>query len=76
MSLNSDQKKKSKNYQFTLCTLLLQAKSPAHGITLFLVEDGMPGYKKGKRLEKVGLKAQVREYAMKIYVGDVFIAYK
>jgi len=34
------------------------AKSPAHGISLFLVEEGMPGFKKGKKLKKLGLKAQ------------------
>ena len=37
---------------------LNQAKSPAHGISLFLVEEGMPGFKKGKKLKKLGLKAQ------------------
>ena len=36
-----------------------EAKSPAHGISLFLVEDGMPGFKKGRKLEKIGFKAQV-----------------
>lgn len=36
------------------------AKSAAHGISLFLVESGMPGFKKGRKLEKIGLKAQVR----------------
>lgn len=36
------------------------AKSAAHGITLFLVEEGMPGFKKGRKLEKIGMKAQVR----------------
>lgn len=35
------------------------AKSAAHGISLFLVEEGMPGFKKGKKLNKIGLKAQV-----------------
>ena len=35
------------------------AKSPAHGISLFLVEEGMPGFSKGKKLKKMGLKAQV-----------------
>jgi len=35
-----------------------QAKSPAHGISLFLIEEGMPGFKKGKKLKKLGLKAQ------------------
>ncbi|PVD35962.1 hypothetical protein C0Q70_02931 [Pomacea canaliculata] len=34
------------------------AKTAAHGISLFLVEEGMPGFKKGKKLQKVGLKAQ------------------
>lgn len=36
-----------------------EAKSRAHGISLFLVEEGMPGFKKGKKLKKLGLKAQV-----------------
>eukprot|EP00914_Ancora_sagittata_P001275 GHVO01003338.1.p1 GENE.GHVO01003338.1~~GHVO01003338.1.p1 ORF type:complete len:447 (+),score=69.14 GHVO01003338.1:122-1462(+) len=35
-----------------------EAKSAAHGITLFLVEEGMPGFKKGRKLEKIGMKAQ------------------
>ncbi|CAH1241686.1 ACADL [Branchiostoma lanceolatum] len=35
-----------------------QAKSAAHGISLFLVEEGMPGFKKGRKLEKIGMKAQ------------------
>uniref|UniRef100_A0A8C6WSD5 Acyl-CoA dehydrogenase long chain n=1 Tax=Neogobius melanostomus TaxID=47308 RepID=A0A8C6WSD5_9GOBI len=34
------------------------AKSPAHGISLFLVEDGTKGFHKGRKLEKIGLKAQ------------------
>lgn len=34
------------------------AKRAAHGISLFLVEAGMPGFKKGRKLEKLGLKAQ------------------
>lgn len=34
------------------------AKSKAHGISLFLVEEGMPGFKKGRKLDKMGLKAQ------------------
>ena len=28
------------------------------GISLFLVEDGMPGFKKGRKLNKIGFKAQ------------------
>lgn len=35
-----------------------EAKTAAHGISLFLVEEGMPGFKKGRKLNKVGLKAQ------------------
>ncbi|XP_050407402.1 long-chain specific acyl-CoA dehydrogenase, mitochondrial [Patella vulgata] len=34
------------------------AKSVAHGISLFLVEATMPGFIKGKKLKKIGLKAQ------------------
>ncbi|KAL4609132.1 long-chain specific acyl-CoA dehydrogenase, mitochondrial [Arapaima gigas] len=33
-------------------------KSAAHGISLFLVEEGMKGFNKGRKLEKIGLKAQ------------------
>jgi long-chain-acyl-CoA dehydrogenase len=36
-----------------------EAKSKAHGISLFLVEEGMKGFVKGRKLEKIGLKAQV-----------------
>ncbi|RUS78937.1 hypothetical protein EGW08_013315 [Elysia chlorotica] len=35
-----------------------QAKTAAHGISLFLVEEGMKGFIKGKKLKKMGLKAQ------------------
>lgn len=35
-----------------------QSKSAAHGISLFLVEAGTPGFKKGEKLQKIGLKAQ------------------
>jgi len=34
------------------------AKSAAHGISLFLVEEGMEGFRKGKKLNKMGMKAQ------------------
>lgn len=37
-----------------------EAKSAAHGISLFLVEKGTKGFNKGRKLEKMGLKAQVR----------------
>ncbi|XP_045875817.1 long-chain specific acyl-CoA dehydrogenase, mitochondrial isoform X2 [Meles meles] len=36
------------------------AASPAHGISLFLVENGMKGFIKGRKLQKMGLKAQER----------------
>ncbi|XP_037336128.2 long-chain specific acyl-CoA dehydrogenase, mitochondrial [Pungitius pungitius] len=35
-----------------------EAKSAAHGISLFLVESGTKGFHKGHKLEKIGLKAQ------------------
>ncbi|XP_068446878.1 long-chain specific acyl-CoA dehydrogenase, mitochondrial isoform X2 [Clinocottus analis] len=35
-----------------------EAKSAAHGISLFLVENGVKGFQKGRKLEKIGLKAQ------------------
>ncbi|KAM8900958.1 long-chain specific acyl-CoA dehydrogenase, mitochondrial [Lycaon pictus] len=35
-----------------------EARSLAHGISLFLVENGMKGFIKGKKLQKMGLKAQ------------------
>ncbi|XP_077451856.1 long-chain specific acyl-CoA dehydrogenase, mitochondrial [Stigmatopora argus] len=35
-----------------------EARTAAHGISLFLVEDGMKGFHKGRKLEKIGLKAQ------------------
>merc|ERR1712142_430652 len=34
------------------------AKSAAHGISLFLVDGDTPGFIKGKKLKKMGLKAQ------------------
>lgn len=35
-----------------------EAKSRAHGISLFLVDAGTQGFNKGRKLEKLGLKAQ------------------
>ncbi|KAL2099823.1 hypothetical protein ACEWY4_004217 [Coilia grayii] len=35
-----------------------EARTAAHGISLFLVENGMQGFQKGRKLEKIGLKAQ------------------
>ncbi|XP_059503624.1 long-chain specific acyl-CoA dehydrogenase, mitochondrial [Stegostoma tigrinum] len=35
-----------------------KAHSKAHGLSLFLVDNGMNGFIKGKKLEKIGLKAQ------------------
>ena len=37
-----------------------EAKKAAHGISLFLIEDGMEGFNKGKILNKVGLKGKSR----------------
>lgn len=34
------------------------AKSPAHGISLFLIDADTPGFQKGRKLEKIGYKAQ------------------
>lgn len=34
------------------------AKSAAKGISLFIVESGTPGFKKGRKLEKIGLLGQ------------------
>ncbi|CAH8494680.1 unnamed protein product [Dicrocoelium dendriticum] len=33
-----------------------EAKSPAHGISLFLVDAGTPGFNKGRKLKKMGFK--------------------
>lgn len=38
-----------------------EAKTAAHGISLFMVENGTKGFQKGRKLEKIGLKAQVPE---------------
>ncbi|XP_053713985.1 long-chain specific acyl-CoA dehydrogenase, mitochondrial-like isoform X2 [Synchiropus splendidus] len=35
-----------------------EAVTVAHGISLFLVENGTKGFQKGRKLEKIGLKAQ------------------
>ncbi|KAA0714564.1 Long-chain specific acyl-CoA dehydrogenase, mitochondrial [Triplophysa tibetana] len=35
-----------------------EAKTAAHGISLFLVDNGTKGFNKGRKLEKIGLKAQ------------------
>lgn len=35
------------------------ARRIAHGISLFLVDAGTPGFTKGRILNKMGLKAQV-----------------
>ncbi|ESO11161.1 hypothetical protein HELRODRAFT_158178 [Helobdella robusta] len=34
------------------------AKSKAHGTSLFVVDEGTPGFKKGEKLKKIGMKAQ------------------
>ncbi|MCZ4314972.1 acyl-CoA dehydrogenase family protein [Comamonadaceae bacterium G21597-S1] len=54
----------------------------AHGISLLLVERGMPGFEKGQRLKKLGLKAQdtselffdnVRVPAEQVLGGDAMV---
>ena len=32
--------------------------NPHHAVSLYLVEDGTPGFKKGKQIEKLGLRSQ------------------
>ncbi|XP_063953962.1 long-chain specific acyl-CoA dehydrogenase, mitochondrial-like [Lytechinus pictus] len=44
----------------------LSAQKKAHGIGLFLVEEGMPGFTKGRPLEKVGQKAVVSHLTWKV----------
>lgn len=39
-----------------------EAKRVAYGLSLFLVEAGVPGFKKGRKLDKIGLRAQVFQY--------------
>ncbi|KNC83373.1 long-chain specific acyl-CoA dehydrogenase, mitochondrial [Sphaeroforma arctica JP610] len=40
-----------------VCAKTAPEKGP-HGISLFLVETGMPGFSRGKNLDKMGMKAQ------------------
>ena len=50
------------------------AKSVAHGISLFLVDAGTPGFKKGRKLNKMGLKAQVCsvfDFTLVLYIEHV-----
>ncbi|PIK60708.1 putative long-chain specific acyl-CoA dehydrogenase, mitochondrial isoform X2 [Apostichopus japonicus] len=60
----------------------LDTKKKAHGISLFLVEDGMPGFNKGKILEKIGQKStdtaelffdDVRLPASALLGGEAFV---
>lgn len=46
-----------------------EAKTAAHGISLFLVESGAKGFQKGRKLEKIGLKAQVRQLGGRLASG-------
>ena len=48
-----------------------EAKKAAHGISLFLIEDGMEGFNKGKILNKVGLKGQfIYRVKMLLYMWE------
>jgi len=40
------------------CKTDLNADPPYAGISLIVVEDGTPGFEKGRKLEKIGMKAQ------------------
>lgn len=51
-----------------------EAKTAAHGISLFLVDAGTKGFQKGRKLEKIGLKAQV-PLKPSIYIRSVLNAY-
>eukprot|EP00123_Amoebidium_parasiticum_P013552 comp22022_c0_seq2/m.31930 comp22022_c0_seq2/g.31930 ORF comp22022_c0_seq2/g.31930 comp22022_c0_seq2/m.31930 type:complete len:435 (-) comp22022_c0_seq2:403-1707(-) len=49
------------NGQMADCVIVCAKTAPEkgpHGITLFLVERGMPGFERGKNLKKMGMKAQ------------------
>ena len=37
-----------------------EAKSPAHGISLFLIDENTPGFQKSWLMKKIGLQAFVR----------------
>jgi len=41
-----------------LCRTSTDAANRRNGLTLLVVEDGMPGFVKGRKLPKIGLKAQ------------------
>ena len=46
-----------------MCDLVIvcamtDASKGSHGMSLFVVEEGMPGFVKGKKLQKMGMKAQ------------------
>ncbi|KAL5010255.1 hypothetical protein ScPMuIL_012560 [Solemya velum] len=49
-------------YMCGLCLVVAitnpSAKAVAHGISLFLVDEGTPGFNKGRKLHKIGFKAQ------------------
>eukprot|EP00163_Fabomonas_tropica_P021037 TRINITY_DN3698_c0_g1_i6.p1 TRINITY_DN3698_c0_g1~~TRINITY_DN3698_c0_g1_i6.p1 ORF type:complete len:217 (+),score=68.47 TRINITY_DN3698_c0_g1_i6:146-796(+) len=43
------------------CVIVVAKTDPEkgpHGVSLFLVEEGMPGFERGKKLNKMGMKAQ------------------
>ncbi len=46
------------------------AKSPAHGISLFLVDSGTPGYTKGRNLKKLGMKSSVWKFTRLCGFGE------
>jgi len=47
------------------------AERAAHGISLFLVDAGTPGFTKGRKLDKMGLRAQVCIHECRIEVSSL-----
>lgn len=59
------------NSEIVIVVAKTSAELGAKGISLFIVEDGTPGFSKGQRLEKIGLLAQDTS---ELYFEDVRIS--
>lgn len=46
------------NCQLVIVVARTDADAGARGLSLFCVEEGMPGFRKGKAIDKIGLRAQ------------------
>ena len=53
---------------FILYILYIVDNQAAHGISLFLVDSNLPGFHKGSKLKKLGLKGQVEILCERIVV--------